>query len=78
MSLQKPTYIDLFCGAGGLGIGLEQVGFKGLASIDEDKNSTETLKAYSNHEIISASVSEFITEIENGKRVAKFTYLNLY
>ena len=73
--MQEPTYVDVFCGAGGLGIGLEQVGFKGLASIDADKDSTETLKTYSNHEVISASVSEFITEIENGKR--KYPNLDL-
>ena len=75
MDLQEPTYLDLFCGAGGLGLGLKQVGFKGLASVDEDKNSTETLKTYSNHEVINASVSEFIAEIENGKR--KYPNLDL-
>ena len=37
-------FIDLFCGAGGLTLGLEQNGFKHALSIDFDKDSIETYK----------------------------------
>ena len=40
----KNNYIDLFCGAGGLSIGLERAGLNLLYSSDIDKTSTDTLK----------------------------------
>lgn len=45
-----PTFIDLFAGAGGLSIGLEQAGFKLVAATDWDHWSCETLRA--NHKDI--------------------------
>lgn len=41
----NPTFIDLFAGAGGLSIGLEQAGFKLVAATDWDHWSCETLRA---------------------------------
>lgn len=40
----KPVFIDLFAGAGGLSIGLENAGFKMIAATDWDHWSCETLK----------------------------------
>ena len=37
-------YIDLFCGAGGLSLGLEAAGLRLLFSSDVDRNCTETFK----------------------------------
>jgi len=41
---QKPSYIDLFCGAGGLSLGLEQAGFKHAFSLDNDPWSIYTYR----------------------------------
>lgn len=40
----KPTAIDLFCGAGGLSLGLTNAGFNILMHLDNDKNAASTLK----------------------------------
>jgi DNA (cytosine-5)-methyltransferase 1 len=40
----KPTVIDLFCGAGGLSKGFEMAGFEIIGGIDFDKFSMETFK----------------------------------
>jgi len=47
---QTPTFIDLFAGAGGLSVGLEQAGFKLVAATDWDHWSCKTLRA--NHKDI--------------------------
>ncbi len=36
MSLERPTAVELFCGAGGMGLGFEQAGFDVLAAVDLD------------------------------------------
>ena len=41
-NLPRPWAIDLFCGAGGLSLGLEQAGFSVLAGVDSDAVSIET------------------------------------
>ena len=39
-----PKYLDLFAGAGGLALGLEQAGFAHLLLNDFDKDACNTLK----------------------------------
>ncbi|RQV10383.1 DNA cytosine methyltransferase [Burkholderia cenocepacia] len=41
---EKPTFIDIFAGCGGLSLGLMQAGWKGLFAIEHDKNAFETLR----------------------------------
>ena len=41
-SLPRPWAVDLFCGAGGLSLGLEEGGFSVVAAADSDRASTET------------------------------------
>ena len=40
--LPRPWAVDLFCGAGGLSLGLEEAGFSVVAAADADPDSTET------------------------------------
>ena len=41
-TLPRPWAVDLFCGAGGLSLGLEDGGFSVVAAADSDRQSTET------------------------------------
>src|SRR5437867_7993098 len=41
----RPTVVDLFCGAGGLSEGFKQAGFEIILGIDSDKISIETYDA---------------------------------
>ncbi len=43
----SPTFVDLFCGCGGLSLGFLQAGFKGLLAVDNDP---EAVQAY-NHNL---------------------------
>jgi DNA (cytosine-5)-methyltransferase 1 len=38
------TFVDLFCGAGGMSIGFERAGFKPVLALDKDEDSIETYK----------------------------------
>lgn len=40
--LRGPTAVDLFCGAGGLSLGLKQAGFSVLVGADSDERAVET------------------------------------
>lgn len=42
---QRPTVVDLFCGAGGLSEGLRQSGFRILAGNDFDETAGRTFSA---------------------------------
>jgi DNA (cytosine-5)-methyltransferase 1 len=37
--------LELFCGAGGLALGLHQAGFEPVALLERDKNSCDSIKA---------------------------------
>lgn len=64
--MPKYTCIDSFCGAGGLGLGLQQAGFDILLSFDIDKLCISTLKEnkkYFHHPAIATDISDML----NGK-----------
>lgn len=64
--MTKYTCIDSFCGAGGLGLGLQRAGFDILLSFDIDKLCIDTInknKKYFNHPAIVADIAEML----NGK-----------
>jgi DNA (cytosine-5)-methyltransferase 1 len=45
MNSQKPTAVDLFCGAGGLTLGLKKAGFEVVAGVELKPEITKTYKA---------------------------------
>lgn len=44
-SREKPTFVDLFCGAGGLSCGLERAGFEAVGAVDFDRHSMASYQA---------------------------------
>ena len=57
------TCIDSFCGAGGLGLGLQRAGFEILLSFDIDEKCIETIKqntAYFNHPVMQSDVADML------------------
>jgi len=44
--LEGPLAVDLFCGAGGLSLGLTEAGFKVVLGVDHDDPALETHRAY--------------------------------
>lgn len=59
-----PNFLDLFCGAGGLGLGLKQAGFTPFLSLDNDENSISTMSGYSDHLIKNIDIIDFIEQLE--------------
>lgn len=61
--MTKYTCIDSFCGAGGLGLGLQRAGFNILLSFDIDKLCIDTIKSnkkYFDHPAIVADIAEML------------------
>lgn len=66
----KFTCIDSFCGAGGLGLGLQRAGFDILLSFDIDQICIDTINAnkkYFNHSAETADIADML----NGKLLKK-------
>lgn len=64
--MNEYTCIDSFCGAGGLGLGLQEAGFSILLSFDIDPLCIKTIqenKKYFNHPSLASDVSDML----NGK-----------
>lgn len=72
-SEQKPTAIDLFCGCGGLSVGLKKAGFRVLAAVDIDPLSIKTYRA--NHR--KANVSEVDIRVLDPLDLLKTINLNV-
>ena len=54
----RPTAIDLFCGAGGLSLGLQQAGFDVVLGLDSDSHVVETYRANFSHALLDADVRD--------------------
>ena len=68
--MTKYTCIDSFCGAGGLGLGLQRAGFDILLSFDIDKLCIDTIqknRKYFSHPAIVADIAEML----NGRLLAQ-------
>ena len=57
--MEKPTLLDLFCGAGGLSHGFGQAGFSVLAGVDFDSDSLVTFKRnHAGSRVLQADLGE--------------------
>src|SRR4051794_10847422 len=45
-TMRRPLAADLFCGAGGLSLGLQSAGFDVVLAVDHDEEALETHRAY--------------------------------
>lgn len=72
--MKKFTYIDLFCGAGGLSLGFEKSGFENVFSIDIDPACCKTYKRnFPSHYLINDDISKLssnkIQELASGRDI---------
>ena len=67
--MQKPKFIDLFCGAGGLGIGLAEAGFENVLSTDSDYDAIQTMNSHSNHPVLQSDIIDLIQNLDTGQVV---------
>ena len=57
--MKKYTYIDLFCGAGGLSLGFENSDFQNIFSLDVEPTFCKTYKKnFPNHNLINKDISQ--------------------
>ena len=56
VGMRQPTAIDLFCGAGGLSLGLQRAGFAVRAAVDINKAAVETYRTNLGDHVIQGSV----------------------
>ncbi len=54
------TFVDLFCGAGGLALGFMQAGFKSVYAVDSDKPATETYRRNFKHEVWDRPIEQLV------------------
>ena len=72
LNTSKPTAIDLFCGCGGISVGLEKAGFRVLAGIDIEKKYIASFRHNFPHakamttDITTVSPEDFIREVGIG------------
>ncbi|XWK89440.1 MAG: DNA cytosine methyltransferase [Phormidium sp.] len=62
--MSRPTAIDLFCGAGGMSLGLEQAGFDVVAAVDVDRINCQTHKLNFPHSPVVCTDITDLTAVE--------------
>lgn len=65
----KPTMIDLFCGSGGLSLGMNQAGFKTIFANDIDRSSLRTYlfnrPGLDGHNVVMGDIRNIINNIDS-------------
>lgn len=62
--MTNPKFVDVFSGAGGMGLGLTLSGFENVLSIDSDKDAIKTLMGHSEGTAECADIQELINRLE--------------
>src|ERR1051325_8447423 len=57
-TLDRPLAIDLFCGAGGLSLGLKEAGFEVILGVDQNEQSIATHRAHFGGVSLQADLSQ--------------------
>jgi len=60
--MERYNFVDLFCGAGGLAVGLEMAGFNCVFANDADPNSINTIRANHPGTLATCEPIQFLTE----------------
>lgn len=60
--MNTPTFIDLFCGCGGLALGFEKAGFTSVYAADIDPASTDTYKNNFEHDVFCGDIKDLSTD----------------
>lgn len=61
------TFIDLFCGCGGLSLGFKMAGFEPLIGVDVDRAATMTYEANIGCPAWYGRIQDFVRELEDGR-----------
>ena len=62
-AIKKYSFVDLFAGAGGFGLGFQLSGrFAPICSVEKDLWAVETLRANNQHEIVHADITKISTK----------------
>lgn len=66
---RKPTMVDLFCGSGGLSLGMNQAGFKTVFANDIDRSSLRTYlfnrPGLDGHHVIMGDIRKIINNVDD-------------
>lgn len=62
-----PTFVDLFCGCGGLSLGFVQAGFRPLLGVDVDSAALATYRANIYAETWHGYIEDFVERLEVGE-----------
>ena len=52
------SFVDLFCGGGGISLGFEQSGFKSVGAIDIDESAVKTYRLNSQNHVVREEITE--------------------
>jgi len=60
------TFVDMFCGCGGLSLGFLQAGFRPLFGVDMNEPATQTYARNIEADVWCGRIEDFVAELESG------------